>query len=475
MPQLNRRALLAAATAASAPAVAAPAHLALSGVALREALALADLWLGVTCAYAQVPALSAGVSVNGALVWSRGYGGGLGGRTPDADTIYPIGSLSKLFNAVAAMRLVEDGRMTLDAPITRHLPWATPATGGPPTLRALLSHGSGLPRDAGPAWTPPDFAFPTEAQLRQAVREARPSDVPLTRFGYSNVAVALAGEAVRAAAGGDYAGLVRTRVLAPLGLKDTSPARRRDLLGRRTPGGYSARRRDGTRSPLPWVDVQAYAPAAGYSSSIRDLAAFAGWWTGLLAGRDAAGVLKPDTLREMLRPQYADPTGPGAGLGFITRMRGGQTLTGHDGELQGYRANLWSHLPSGVTVAVLRACSDGPGPYADGLLGLLAARARARETAGAGAGDLAAYAGRYSEAPWGGEGVVAPWAGRLAYVSAPTDDPAGGLATFQLVGPDLFRRVRADASLAEEVRFRRDAAGRVQDFVQHANVHRRVG
>jgi len=87
---------------------------------------------------------------------------------------------------------------------------------------------------------------------------------------------------------------------------------------------------------------------------------------------------------------------------------------------------------------------------------------------------LPAYAGRYSDQPWESETVIVPWGEQLALLHLPTRDPAGDLQLLKPVGPDQFRALRDDGSLAEAYRFRRNAAGEVEAVESWGQLMRRV-
>ncbi len=137
-----------------------------------QALELARVWLEAQRAYDQIPGVSAAIVHDQAVLWAGGYGlADLAAPRPAAaDTIYSICSISKLFTAVAVMQQRDAGRLRLDDPVARHLPWFTikPAEGESEavTVEGLLTHASGLPRESDyPYWTGPEFAFPTRDQI----------------------------------------------------------------------------------------------------------------------------------------------------------------------------------------------------------------------------------------------------------------------------------------------------------------------
>jgi hypothetical protein len=80
------------------------------------------------------------------------------------------------------------------------------------------------------------------------------------------------------------------------------------------------------------------------------------------------------------------------------------------------------------------------------------------------------YAGLYSAQPFGSESVVVPWAGGLAQLSLPSTDPATEISFLKPKGDDIFRRVRADGSEAEEVKFVRDDSGKVIRLIHFSNL-----
>jgi CubicO group peptidase (beta-lactamase class C family) len=98
-----------------------------------------------------LPALSIALVDKGTIVWARGFGEADSAKhiPATAETVYRVGSVSKLFTDIGMMQLVEQKRVSLDAPITQYLPGFHPANpfGTPITIRQLTSHRSGLVRE----------------------------------------------------------------------------------------------------------------------------------------------------------------------------------------------------------------------------------------------------------------------------------------------------------------------------------------
>jgi CubicO group peptidase (beta-lactamase class C family) len=307
-----------------------------------EAFALIDAYLDSVQAYHHLPALSAGIVLGDNLAWSKGYGTiDLNHTVPASPTtIYSICSISKLFTSIALMQQVEASKVQLDAPLTTYLPWATfkPTTGDsvPVTLRGLLTHSAGLPRESdSPYWTGPDFPFPTEAQI-QSTLPTQTMLYPSERyFQYSNLGLTLVGETVEAVSHQPYTDYAQANILSPLHLTDTRTHMPLELYGKQLAVAYSATKRDGTRDLVKPFNARGLTPAAGYTSTVVDLAKFASWNFRLLR-TESPELLRSSTLREMQRLQYMDPDWKISwGLGFEIERLADHTYIGHGGNCPG--------------------------------------------------------------------------------------------------------------------------------------------
>ncbi|MGA8743760.1 MAG: serine hydrolase domain-containing protein [Terracidiphilus sp.] len=448
-----------------------------------EALRVVDVWLDGVRVYQHVPAISAGVVVGDDLVWSKGYG------TLDADhkipaapdTIYSICSISKLFTSVSLMQQWEQGKVRLDEPIATYLPWAklkaTDEDSVPITLRGMLSHSAGLPRESDfPYWSGPDFPFPTREQIHEMIARQAPLFPAERYFQYSNLGLTLVGETVAAVSGQPYADYAKAHVLNPLGLHDTRTFMPMDLYGKRLAVGYGALKRDGTRDLLKPFNARGITPAAGYTSTVQDLAKFASWQFRLLrTGKE--DVLKASTLREMQRVQFMDPGWKVTyGLGFAIQRKDNHTYVGHGGDCPGYQTILMLRPEDELGAVIMDNSSERPGVWATVVFSILDKRKgyEFKAPAPATGVDLEAYAGHYSGQPWESESVMLPWAGGLVSFPLPDEDPVPNMQFYKPKGGDVFRRVRDDGSEAEELTFTRDAAGKVTGFTHFSNPKMRL-
>ncbi len=137
-----------------------------------QALELARIWLEAQRAYDQIPGVSAAIVYDQQILWAGAYGLAdvEAGRPARVDTIYSICSISKLFTSVAVLEQRDAGKLRLDDPVRKYLPWfrIKPAEGESTdvSIEGLLTHASGLPRESDyPYWTGPAFDFPTREQV----------------------------------------------------------------------------------------------------------------------------------------------------------------------------------------------------------------------------------------------------------------------------------------------------------------------
>ncbi|HEX8090553.1 MAG TPA: serine hydrolase domain-containing protein, partial [Blastocatellia bacterium] len=173
----------------------------------------------------QLPALSIALVDDRQTVWAKGFGfANPKDKTPaTAETVYRVGSVSKLFTDIAIMQLVEQGKLDLDAPVTRYLPDFSPRNpfSKPITLRQLMSHRSGLVRESPVG----SYFDPTEPSLARTVASLNKTSLvyePETRGKYSNAAIATVGYVLERTQGQPFAKYLKRAVLDPLGLAHSS-------------------------------------------------------------------------------------------------------------------------------------------------------------------------------------------------------------------------------------------------------------
>lgn len=439
----------------------------------RESQRMINIWMDAQKDFDKLKGISVTVIKDQQIIFNKGYGTSNieTGGTTQLNTIYSICSISKLFTSVAIMQLWEQGKIRLDDSITALLPnlgltQKFPES-GPITIRSLLTHSAGFPRESDfPYWT--EFKFPDDQQITQKLKTQETLYPASTYLQYSNLGMTILGQVVAKISGMSYEKYVEENIVKPLRLANTRPSMPKELWGKQLAIGYSSLYRDGNRKPLPYFNANGIAPAAGFSSTAEDLALFAAWQFRLLknGGKE---ILKASTLREMQRVHWLDPDWKNSwGLGFVIYQLDGKTYTGHDGSCPGYQSVLQMDMKDKLGV-VLMSNSQGNdmGIYTDGIFSIIQKAKPAMTVTDS--LNLEQYAGYYDNYAWRGEIVIMPWQGKLAMFGLPNTDPGKNMSLFIPSGKDVFRRVRADNTLGEELRFERDAAGTIIKYWRHSN------
>jgi CubicO group peptidase (beta-lactamase class C family) len=416
-----------------------------------DGIALLDLWIQEQLTYRSIPGLAIGVVHGGDLVWAKGYGcSDRESRAPIlASTSFRLGSVSKLFTATAILQLRDRDKLALDDPVVRHLPWfalANQSPAAPPiTIRHLLTHTAGLPREAAfPYWT--THQFPS----REAIRAALPSQTavypPGETYKYSNLGAALLGEIVVAASGEEYAEYLRRHLFAPLRMTATTAAPTAAQIAGLA-RQYGRLLADGSRGTFAYYDTGGLAPAAAVVSNLEDLARFAAFHLGH-GDSSAAPVLQASTLAEMRRPQFVYPSWSGGrGLGFALSRRQDTTFVSHSGWIGGHRVEFLLEPERDIAVIAFTNADDAsPGFFARqafDLVGRPLAAAAAPAAPPVREPDPAwqRYLGIYSD-PWNWEYQVLVLGGGLVmydHAYPPEEDPESAVTTLTPAGAHTFR------------------------------------
>jgi CubicO group peptidase (beta-lactamase class C family) len=325
---------------------------------VRGAQRLFEAWLLGQMAYRGLPGVVAGVVHDQDLIWARGFGfADLDRRIPMTPaTKFRMASHSKLFTATAIMQLREAGKLQLDDPVSKHLPWfrIRPASPDDPpvTVEELLTHSSGLPREAGPHWSTRDF--PAAGDVRRFVESGQAALPPETRWKYSNLAYTLAGMIVETLSGETWAEYLQKHIFEPLGMADSSVDRPVEGLAT----GYGRRMPDGSRARMPFVDARGMAAATGITSTVGDMAKF----VALQFRRGPTGgsqILSTGSLREMHRVRVLENNWQrGSAVGFAVSREKDKVYVGHGGSYFGYKTHTLIQLSDRVGVIVLTNGDD---------------------------------------------------------------------------------------------------------------------
>ena len=303
---------------------------------------------------AQADAAAAEDAFSGVLLVARGdevllqRAWGLADRaagTPvTLDTRFRLGSMNKMFTAVAVLQLVEAGRLSLEGSVGQSLPGYPNADIAKATIRQLLTHAGGTGDIFGPAFDQHRRSLKTHDDYVRLYGARGPTHPPGQAHEYSNYGYVLLGAIIERASGLAYEDYVARHVFAPAGMHDTG-ALPEDVD---VPG----RARAYTRKDGAWVDAADTLPyrgtaAGGGYSTAADLLKFA-------RALHAGILLSPASLAEATRRQT-----PWYGYGFMVGQRHGVAGFGHGGGAEGMNASL-GIFPAQDTVVIGLSNLDPP-------------------------------------------------------------------------------------------------------------------
>lgn len=287
-----------------------------------------------------LPGAAVAVVRDGEIVHEAGYGEDSGGGRLTEYTRLRIGSVSKSFTAFAVLRLVDEGRVALDAPVKRYLPDFAPSDAI--TVRHLLSHTSGLPNPAivGPARS--------LAEGADRVGGWSLSTKPGTSYTYSNANYWLAARIVEQVSGQNFNAYLADEIFAPLGMNDTvNTTITHDPVSGLTQGHVTAY---GGALSVPEAEAM-NSGSGGMVSTSHDMAAWLATQQRAGLGPDGRRLLSAKLIRDSHTPQ------PGAGRAGLGWRRSGAGIVperiSHSGVVSGFNAQQDLVPGSGYGVVVL--------------------------------------------------------------------------------------------------------------------------
>jgi CubicO group peptidase (beta-lactamase class C family) len=321
-----------------------------------------DRFILAEMARRQLPGLSLAI-IQGGRIESRAYGIlEKGGRVPvTPSTLFQAGSISKPVAAAGALRLVEQGKLSLDAPVNDYLTsWKLPGNrfteARPVTLAGILSHTAGLTVHGFPGYA----AAGPVATLVQVLDGTAPANTAAIRvdttpgslWRYSGGGYTVMQQMVIDVTGKPFPEFMREAVLQPFGMRSSSYAQPLPPeLATRTAAGHLA-----DRTPVQgrW-HIYPEMAAAGLWTTAEDLARFAVGMQRILAG-DSASVFSPEMARRMVTERMN-----GMGLGLALSRRGDAPFFGHNGRDEGFDALLTASVATGQGAVIMINANDNSG------------------------------------------------------------------------------------------------------------------
>ena len=400
----------------------------------------------------------------------------------DGDTLFQVGSLTKLVTALAVLRLVEQGRLALDAPLRTSLPdlrLADAATAACVTPRHLLAHTGGWVGDYFP-----DTGRGDDALARAVAGMATLAQLtPLGQlWAYNNAGYYLAGRLIEVATGRPYEAAARDLVLAPLGL-ERSVFFPEDALLHRVAVGHNVGVDGRATVATPWAVPRCAHAAAGLISSARDQLHHARIHLGDGPVEGGARLLTPALRALMQEPTLPAWPGERVGLPWYVRELGGVRVLRHSGATNGQLAQCVVVPARGFALVLLANATSGAALRREvtvwALRHYLGLREEEPRPLARQPRDLAAYAGHYA-APLA-RVEIAVRAGGLVLEERPTDafpadapPPAPPPERVAFCAPDTLLLL-AGPRQGTRAEVLRDAHGPIRWLRLEGRLHRRVG
>ncbi len=406
------------------------------------------------------PGLAIGLVYEGEPLWGKGFGmANLDLKTPmTLDTQFRIASITKTFTAVAILQLKEQGKLSLEDRLSDHLDWfELQHPDGPPiNLYHLLTHTSGLPRDATiPHWT--DNTFQSWEELVETTKQRKPYAAPLTSFGYSNLGYSLLGGVVESVSGMAWGDYLQQNILIPLGMSQTIPMPKGNESNLAT--GYLRTDAQHQRMAAPFVSTNGFSPSASFASTVNDLMKYATFHLSTSNHK----LLSAYSLRDMHRPHWLNEdvqSGYGLGSGFnqLNEWR----IMGHYGGYKGYLTAFTLCREHSLCAIVLsNSINSEPASYVDLIYKrILPELIKVKKESAKAYPAWQDYVGVYSS-DWF-EAMIVVKEGQLQFIAL---DPAG-MPTGTLTAtnePDIFT-FHWRGNPTEVARFQRDESGKVIKF-----------
>ena len=435
----------------------------LPAISVRGATVPPPMKLADRMAYYHVPGVGIAVINNGALEWARGYGVATAHETRrvTADTLFQAASISKPLTAMAALALVQDGRLSLDEDVNLKLKsWRVPdntfTAGQKVTLRALLAHNAGFNVEDVGSYAAEE-PLPTLAQALDGLPPAHSPPIrveaePGKEFRYSGGGYSVIQRLLIDVTGKPFPNLMQDLVLGRLGM--TSSTFRQPLPAER--GAAAATGHDVNGEPLSgrW-HVFPQAAAAGLWTTPSDLARFAIEMQRSFKGKSNA-VLSMAMTKEMMTPRLA-----GYGFGWWVGGTSTRASFSHPGKNEGFLCMLFAYLDTGQG-AVVMTNGDGGNALFNEILRAISHEYswpdyRQREKTAV-AGNRAAYPSYAGEYEVSGIRATISQQGQDLFVQIPPTWPQP--LKLYPAGDDRFFLVDEDLDLS----FAKDTQGRVAEM-----------
>jgi CubicO group peptidase (beta-lactamase class C family) len=320
-----------------------------------------DVYVRQLIASFEIPALSIAIVDRDRNLYSKGFGR-LDIAEPtenNANALFHMASLTKPFVATAIMQLAEQGKLSLDDPVVKHLPYFKMASGPYQriTIRQMLSHVSGMPDEPDYQWESPAFDVGALERYVRSLADRNMIADPEQKRAYSNIAFEVLGDVIAKVSGRTFEDYVAVSILRPAGMTSSTllntEARAKPLA---TPHVVDDRLAVVASSVFPYNRM--HAPSSTLYSSANDMAR----WLRLQLNEgslDGKKILSPPGVQEMRRAHFAAARNK-VGLGWMLGEDEGEPIVFHEGRDTGFASFMILYPKSGIGIALMGNTDDLP-------------------------------------------------------------------------------------------------------------------
>jgi CubicO group peptidase (beta-lactamase class C family) len=278
----------------------------------------------------------------------------------DEDTLFQFGSTGKTFTGTAVLRLVEEGKLELDAPVRRYLPdlkLKDDTAAEKVTVLQLLNHTAGWEGDLMEDTGAGDDSLARYVDNMAKIEQVTPVG---EAFSYNNASLSLAGRLIEVVTGETYEAAMKRLIFEPLGL-DHCYFFPTDIMTRRFVVGHNYHPDGTTTVARPWAMPRGNAPAGGISSNAADQMRWAKFHLGDGTAEDGSRILSEELLKRMQEPTVeigGTALGDYVGISWMLRDIDGTRIVGHGGTTNGQHSSF--EMVPAANFAVTSLSNSGP-------------------------------------------------------------------------------------------------------------------
>lgn len=300
-------------------------------------------------------ALAVGVTKGEKIIYARTFGYANIEKSIEADfnTVFHIASVSKPFTAAATVKLVEQGKLSLDDFIIKYIPEfeMKDSRYSQITIKQILTHTSGIPRNVSVGdWENPVYGINALEKNLVAIKPFMLDFEPGTKFSYSNSAYDILGIVISRASGMTFQDYVRANILMPSGMTQSYFSKPKDSLPSNWAVPYSYGIETQVWSPFPYSEN--YFPSSGLHTTLNDMCNWGMLYVNNGRHKDSS-VISPDFFSSLTVPNFDTPWGDKIGLSWFLQSYLDRPIIMHQGNDTGFESIMYVYPKDSISIVIM--------------------------------------------------------------------------------------------------------------------------